>query len=815
MGIKFPIKVDIALSAHKVSLLLQAELGGLDFPVGEQFAKHKSQFQQDKAMVFQHVNRLIRCVIDCQLTLGDAVSARHALSLARSFAARVWDNSPLQLKQLDQIGNVAVRKLANAGINSIELLENTEAHRIESVIGRGPPFGMKLLSKLEQFPKLRVLVKMIGKEMKLQKHVKVKLKAEIGFLNQNVPVFFRKKPIYVCFLAETSDGQIVDFRRIVASKLSNGQEIHLTAELTKPSQYISCHVMCDEIAGTCRSAEVRPNLPVSFFPTSTEQTQTEKKDEKGSKSLNAGQPQIAGKKRKASEEFEDGGLDDGDLLAAESVDIMDIDAFDEELASLSATARLSSNKTTSGTKKKTREDDGNDPVRLENGKWACNHKCKDKDKCKHFCCKEGLDKPPKPSKPPKKSGTNDAEDPNSIASLLDAVNDNNKLSSQAPATSAKSQPMSKKSKVDHGSGGQGSSLLGSKEAKSLSKLHEATTPHVQTQTLKLAQGSSKFPETGAQRSSATHGASSGTIVDDEFPDEDVFDSNWGNDIGPEDLEDLGFRGDSVKRAQGTNSGTESHKRVVNDDPWPDFGDDDFNFDDNDASMPEATQVGPDSSLSLIGESNSKQSNKNHSDSNVSVSSGTVRESSSPRANQSKADNAFDDDDGIYDFDTGFDPVQPALDAVDPPENVPYPSSIGESPISPAKNLFFTSPERGPRPATTASAGDAPSSQLRHDDETSTSFSTPAVNARVRSPLPNVSDVTPREFRFRTRKSKHFKDPCGKDGGHVSNNDEGAAVEASEAEEKTKEEEEEQRKKLLMDGIDPAFYDEFKDIVEFI
>ena len=77
-GIKFPIKVDLALHAHKRSLLIQAELGGVEFPAEEQYAKHKRQYHQDKTMVFSHINRLIRCVVDSQLHHQDAVGARHA-----------------------------------------------------------------------------------------------------------------------------------------------------------------------------------------------------------------------------------------------------------------------------------------------------------------------------------------------------------------------------------------------------------------------------------------------------------------------------------------------------------------------------------------------------------------------------------------------------------------------------------------------------------------------------------------------------------------------------------------------------------------
>jgi len=162
-GIKFPIKVDLALHAHKRSLLLQAELGSVEFPTDEQYSKHKRQYNQDKAFVFSHINRLIRCVIDCQIHLQDAITVRNGLELARSLSARVWDNSPHQMKQLPNVGSVAIRKLVMGGVNSIEALEAAEPHRIELLMSRNPPFGQKLLASTRDFPKLRVSVKMMGK----------------------------------------------------------------------------------------------------------------------------------------------------------------------------------------------------------------------------------------------------------------------------------------------------------------------------------------------------------------------------------------------------------------------------------------------------------------------------------------------------------------------------------------------------------------------------------------------------------------------------------------------------------------------------
>jgi ATP-dependent DNA helicase HFM1/MER3 len=68
-----------------------------------------------------------------------------------------------------------------------------------------------------------------------------------------------------------------------------------------------------------------------------------------------------------------------------------------------------------GTTKPSGPAQNNGPEKLENGRWACNHKCKDKStcvpqsfepslkptnyrRCKHFCCREGLDNPPKAGK---------------------------------------------------------------------------------------------------------------------------------------------------------------------------------------------------------------------------------------------------------------------------------------------------------------------------------------------------------------------------------------------------------------------------------
>ena len=67
------------------------------------------------------------------------------------------------MKQIPNIGLVAVRKLAIAGINSLEALEATEPSRLNLLLSKNPGHGEKILGHLSRFPKLRVTVKMMGK----------------------------------------------------------------------------------------------------------------------------------------------------------------------------------------------------------------------------------------------------------------------------------------------------------------------------------------------------------------------------------------------------------------------------------------------------------------------------------------------------------------------------------------------------------------------------------------------------------------------------------------------------------------------------
>jgi hypothetical protein len=384
--IKFPVKVDIALATHKISLLMQAEMGNVALPDGENHKRHHNQYRIDRSLVFAHANRLIRCLIDCQIQLQDAISARNALELGRSLAAHVWDNTASQLRQVEGLGEVAVRKLAAASINSIDTLLNTEPARIELVLGKNPPFGHQLLKKLESFPNLRVSVKETGRDIRPGKGVTVKMVAEIGFLNQVPPQIFNKKPFSVCFLAEDSDGTLLDFRRFGPKKLVHGELVCLTIPLTKPTSHVNSYVMCDNVAGTSKYAELKlSDIPLSVYP-----KQRHQDDPIDGKKQHIRQAQISNCRE---DEFDDGGIDDQDLLSIDA-NSSAIEVIEDIDAILETEAQKKSKST-----KHNHDEDADasayrEPTQLLNGRWTCQHDCNERDKnCKHKCCKEGVSRP--------------------------------------------------------------------------------------------------------------------------------------------------------------------------------------------------------------------------------------------------------------------------------------------------------------------------------------------------------------------------------------------------------------------------------------
>lgn len=217
-------------------------------------------------------------------------------------------------------------------------------------------------------------------------------------MNDKVPIIFHKRPVYICLLTERSDGHLIDFRRMSANHLNNGQDLLMSAEILINSQYITCYVMCEAVAGTLRYAELKPELPAHLFPTPCPKSQQQQptQDQGNIEQNNGRLAEEASHTSPATledDEFAEDEIDDQDMVnAAAGMDFNHIDLLDIDLHGRKTSPGLQNRKRTRAQKSAW------NPEKLNNGKWACNHKCKDKLNCKHMCCRDGVDKAPKPPK---------------------------------------------------------------------------------------------------------------------------------------------------------------------------------------------------------------------------------------------------------------------------------------------------------------------------------------------------------------------------------------------------------------------------------
>lgn len=108
------------------------------------------------------------------------------------------------------------------------------------------------------------------------------------------------------------------------------------------------------------------------------------------------------KKSNTTDDFGDDGIDDDELVNAAHGDL-EFEHIDNYSNPTDAITRKNTVndilKTNAKGQTKTRNsvaaNQDQESVQLSNGKWACKHACKDKNACRHLCCKEGMDKPPK------------------------------------------------------------------------------------------------------------------------------------------------------------------------------------------------------------------------------------------------------------------------------------------------------------------------------------------------------------------------------------------------------------------------------------
>lgn len=166
-----------------------------------------------------------------------------------------------------------------------------------------------------------------------------------------------------------------------------------------------------QIAGTLRTATLVPKLPKGINwpkPKTKEPPLLSIRPATNSAKRRGESPRVAQSHRRVKDdEFDYGGLDDQDLLTAMANDVEDEFKHIDEYGNDDNVATAKGFKQNVRTASVEQTQSNWEAKKMANGKWYCNHRCKDRSACKHMCCREGLDKPPKA---PKKAAGGDKND---------------------------------------------------------------------------------------------------------------------------------------------------------------------------------------------------------------------------------------------------------------------------------------------------------------------------------------------------------------------------------------------------------------------
>ncbi|KAI9466064.1 P-loop containing nucleoside triphosphate hydrolase protein [Lactarius psammicola] len=332
-------------AADKVFLLIQAILGKISLHATE-YKSGESSALLDSLVVFRHASRIARAMVEVAIAKRNGAQIKHGLELARNISARVWEDRPSVLCQIETIGEKS-KILAENGITNFDKLRAQDPNYIDMLLNKKQPSGHKILFAVRELPRYSVTID------------------ELSVAHST-----SDSPIDVELDIQCS----VSLEGASTKSLQESKSFSVTAQLTKPSQSICVYMSSDAIAGVTISSQYKPQIDVNEFPVADTRPMTDM-------------------------EMVLDGLEDND-------DFWNIAPSDDEILVLDSNQGHLENKTKdrqdiaqhprvfNTDKRADKENCLTRPEKLPNGRYRCNHPCKDKSSCRHLCCRDGVKRPP-------------------------------------------------------------------------------------------------------------------------------------------------------------------------------------------------------------------------------------------------------------------------------------------------------------------------------------------------------------------------------------------------------------------------------------
>ncbi|KAH9005003.1 P-loop containing nucleoside triphosphate hydrolase protein [Lactarius hatsudake] len=269
IDIRFKIK-RIEKAADKVFLLIQAILGKVSLHATE-YKSGESNPLLDSVIVFRHASRIARAMVEVAIARRNGAQIKHGLELARDISARVWEDRPSVLCQIETIGEKS-SILAENGITNFDKLRVQDPGYIDMLLNKKQPSGHKILFAVRELPQYSVTIdelSVVHSTSDSPIDVELDIQCSVSWGGSSSKPKAHKNRHFADMtyvLTVTSDLEFIDFRRIPTKSLQESKSFSVTAQLTKPSQSIFVYMSSDAVAGVTISSQYKPQIDVNEFP---------------------------------------------------------------------------------------------------------------------------------------------------------------------------------------------------------------------------------------------------------------------------------------------------------------------------------------------------------------------------------------------------------------------------------------------------------------------------------------------------------------------------------------------------------------------
>ncbi|CAG8592869.1 5564_t:CDS:10 [Dentiscutata erythropus] len=237
--IKFPLSGKVKDTKEKVFIMIQIVLGNV--PLED--SSTRVQFNTESRVIIQHSHRILKCLVELAAYKENVTILKIAMDLARCMKSKMWNDSPLLLKQLDGIGEQYAKKLADAGVTNFEQLKECEPWKIETACNRYPPFGHNVHETVSTLPSLKLDI-----ERGFSNSPEYQVYVVNICLNNNEKVSIKRNGINLnaAFIAATDD-LLIEFRQVPLWKIQQGLKFHFKSNI-QTNQLITCSVLPEEFS---------------------------------------------------------------------------------------------------------------------------------------------------------------------------------------------------------------------------------------------------------------------------------------------------------------------------------------------------------------------------------------------------------------------------------------------------------------------------------------------------------------------------------------------------------------------------------------